>query len=97
MPALFDQRRHRELAVAIGEQPHHLGFDGDVGLQGDGATAGRGDLRDDGVCGVAPDPVVDGDRVAASGGEAGGRAADATTAAGDEKDAMATPGDIAPA
>ena len=52
---VVDQRGQRaQLAIARLEQPHHVGFDRDVGLHGERAAAGLCDRLHDGVGRVAP-------------------------------------------
>ena len=87
MPALLTSAVERAERGRRLEQPHDVGFDGHVGLDRDGAAAGAADGVDDRVGRVALDAVVDAHGVAARGGEAGSRGADAAAAAGDEQHA----------
>jgi hypothetical protein len=83
---VVDQRDGRaEALVDLGEHPLDVALVGDVALNRGGSPAGRGDLGDDGIGGVAPLAVVDGDGIAPFGGKPRRRRADPARAAGDEQ------------
>ena len=87
MPALLTSAvSEPSSAIHRVEQPHDLGFDRHVRADSNGTSSGAFDLRDDTPRGGFVGAVVHADRVAALGGEARRRGADAAAGASNEED-----------
>src|SRR5205823_5560319 len=85
---VVDERRDwAELRIDSLEEAHDVRLGRHVGLYGDGASATRYDVGDDGIRGRAIGAVVHANGVAALRGEARGGGTDTAAAAGHEHDA----------